>query len=190
MFAPHSNRTRAPEDQATRIEDLRLQAEYWLDEGRPPMAPDRQCLHWPLEFPEVFVDRDRPGFDAVVGNPPFQGGKRISGPYGTTYREHLVKAIADGRTGNADLVTYFFLRGAQLVRAGREHRSSPRTPSPRGHPRGWPRLADGQRVVHPPSRKESTMARRRHARGRTGRGSTKAWAWNRDSGRQASKDHH
>jgi hypothetical protein len=105
-----------PEDQAARIEDLRLQAEYWLDESRPPTAPDRQCLHWPLEFPEIFVDRARPGFDAVVGNPPFQGGKRISGPYGTAYREHLVKAIADGRTGNADLVTYFFLRAAQLVR--------------------------------------------------------------------------
>jgi hypothetical protein len=107
-----------PEDRAARTEDLRLQAEYWLDEGRPPTAPDRQCLHWPLEFPEVFLDRDRPGFDAVVGNPPFQGGKRISGPYGTTYREHLVGAIADGRTGNADLVTYFFLRGAQVVRHG------------------------------------------------------------------------
>ncbi len=105
-----------PDDQATRIEDLRLRAEYWLDEGRPPMAPDRQCLHWPLEFPEIFLDRERPGFDAVVGNPPFQGGKRISGPYGSTYREHLVKAIGDGRTGNADLVTYFFLRGAQIVR--------------------------------------------------------------------------
>jgi hypothetical protein len=108
----------AEEDQAPRIEDLRLKAEYWLDEGRPPMAPDRQCLHWVLEFPEIFVDRDRPGFDAVVGNPPFQGGKRISGPYGTTYREYLVKAMADGRTGNADLVTYFFLRGGQLVRQG------------------------------------------------------------------------
>lgn len=106
------------DDQAVRIEDLRLSAEYWLDEGRPPMAPDRKCLHWPFEFPEVFLDRDRPGFDAIVGNPPFQGGKRISGPYGNTYREHLVNAIADDRTGNADLATYFFLRGAQLTRSG------------------------------------------------------------------------
>jgi hypothetical protein len=107
-----------PDDRAARIEDLRLRAEYWLDEGRPSMAPDRQCLHWPLEFPEIFVDRDHPGFDAVIGNPPFQDGKRISGPYGTTYREHLVKTISDGRTGNADLVTYFFLRAAQVVRHG------------------------------------------------------------------------
>jgi hypothetical protein len=95
-----------------------MKAEYWLDEGRPPMAPDRCCLHWPLEFPEVFLDRDRPGFDALVGNPPFLGGKRISGPYGRTYREHLVRTVAGGRTGNADLVSYFFLRASQVVREG------------------------------------------------------------------------
>jgi hypothetical protein len=35
------------------------------------------CFHWPLEFPEVFLDADgRPradgGFDAVIGNPPWE----------------------------------------------------------------------------------------------------------------------
>ena len=28
-------------------------------------------FHWELEFPEVFVDVERPGFDAVLGNPPW-----------------------------------------------------------------------------------------------------------------------
>lgn len=28
-------------------------------------------LHWPLAFPRIF-DRERPGFDAVVGNPPWE----------------------------------------------------------------------------------------------------------------------
>lgn len=28
-------------------------------------------FHWELEFPEVFVETDRPGFDAVLGNPPW-----------------------------------------------------------------------------------------------------------------------
>ena len=28
-------------------------------------------FHWELEFPEVFVDAERPGFDAVLGNPPW-----------------------------------------------------------------------------------------------------------------------
>ena len=34
-------------------------------------------FHWELEFPEVFLDGDRKGFDAFVGNPPFGGGRRI-----------------------------------------------------------------------------------------------------------------
>jgi hypothetical protein len=28
-------------------------------------------FHWELEFPEVFLNGDRPGFDAVLGNPPW-----------------------------------------------------------------------------------------------------------------------
>src|SRR5262249_51618642 len=37
---------------------------------------DRRLFHWELEFPEVFFDRDgrrlaNPGFDAVIGNPPW-----------------------------------------------------------------------------------------------------------------------
>ncbi|MBI5899701.1 MAG: type I restriction endonuclease subunit M [Rhodocyclales bacterium] len=28
-------------------------------------------FHWELEFPEVFLDREHPGFDAVLGNPPW-----------------------------------------------------------------------------------------------------------------------
>jgi hypothetical protein len=107
-----------PEDQAARFEDLRLKAEYWLDEGRPRTAPDRQCLHWPLEFPEIFLDRDRPGFDAVVGNPPFQGGTKISGGLGASYYAYLGLTLAARKTGRADLVTFFFLRGGELVRKG------------------------------------------------------------------------
>ncbi len=34
----------------------------------------RATLNWPLEFPEVFV-RERPGFDSIVGNPPFLGNR-------------------------------------------------------------------------------------------------------------------
>ena len=43
----------------------------WLEEWRhaePPLAP----FHWEIEFPEVF-ERENPGFDAIVGNPPFCG---------------------------------------------------------------------------------------------------------------------
>ncbi len=81
-------------------------------------APDRATrhpFHWPLEYPEVFL-RDNGGFDAFVGNPPFLGGQRITGVAGTIYRDWLVKQVAEGRRGSADLVTYFFLRAYSLLR--------------------------------------------------------------------------
>ncbi|WP_218969590.1 hypothetical protein, partial [Streptomyces sp. JV178] len=59
-------------------------------------------MHWPLEFAEVFAERG--GFDAVVGNPPFLGAKKISLAMGQGYRELLVDYISGGRRGNADLV--------------------------------------------------------------------------------------
>lgn len=108
----------SPDDRSARIEDLRLRAEYWLDEGRPPMAPDRVCFHWPLEFPEVFIGRERPGFDAVVGNPPFLGGAKISGVLGGTYFSYLAKAMAHRKTNRADLVVFFFLRASRVSRRG------------------------------------------------------------------------
>ncbi|MBZ3929105.1 Eco57I restriction-modification methylase domain-containing protein [Xanthomonas citri] len=77
----------------------------------------RRPFHWPLEFPEVFA-RERGGFDAIVGNPPFLGGKRITGVTGTAFRDWLVAYIAEGRRGSADLVTYFFLRAWSLLREG------------------------------------------------------------------------
>ena len=46
-----------------------------LDESEA-IAARRRFFHWELEFPEVFFDRQRrrrnaPGFDAVIGNPPW-----------------------------------------------------------------------------------------------------------------------
>lgn len=70
-------------------------------------------LHWPLEFPEVIANG---GFQAFVGNPPFIGGKKISGALGSDYREQLVSYVAAGLKGNADLSAYFFLRVGKLLR--------------------------------------------------------------------------
>jgi hypothetical protein len=51
-----------------------------------------------------------------MGNPPFQGGKKITGVLGTDYRDYLLAYLANGKTGNADLCAYFFLRGTSLAR--------------------------------------------------------------------------
>ena len=84
------------------------------NEGDAPRRP----FHWLVEFPEVFTASDRRGFDALVGNPPFVGGQKITGLFGTDYRDHLVLYLADGRRGSADLCAYFFLRASQLLRPG------------------------------------------------------------------------
>jgi len=45
------------------------------------MAKEKRFFHWELEFPEVFFEKagpkEIPGFDAVVGNPPYQFGENI-----------------------------------------------------------------------------------------------------------------
>jgi hypothetical protein len=72
-------------------------------------------FHWPLEFPEVFTD-GRKGFDAILGNPPFQGGQKITGALGVPYREWLVNVLGRGKKGSADLVAYFYLKASDLLR--------------------------------------------------------------------------
>jgi hypothetical protein len=88
----------------------------WLRTDLPdviPMPWDRQCLHWPLAFPEVFLDQGRKGFDAIVANPPFLGDAFLNSTVGSGYREHLVKQIA-GMRGRSDLCGFFLLRFASL----------------------------------------------------------------------------
>ena len=53
----------------------RSTAERYLSESEA-IASARRFFHWELEFPEVFFDaggerRSAPGFDAVIGNPPW-----------------------------------------------------------------------------------------------------------------------
>ncbi|CAM5495441.1 hypothetical protein SAVIM40S_05429 [Streptomyces avidinii] len=83
-------------------------ARGWLATGKPAGAFGREAVHLPLVFPEVWDERG--GFDAVVGNPPFLGGKKLTGSLGISYREHLVENLGGGVRGNADLVAYFLLR--------------------------------------------------------------------------------
>ncbi|MBT2524558.1 hypothetical protein J7E91_03720 [Streptomyces sp. ISL-99] len=72
-------------------------------------------LHWPLEFPEVLGAGTEAGFDAVVGNPPFSGGQKLTGNLGTDYREYLVNRLGTGVRGSADLSAYFLLRNLRLA---------------------------------------------------------------------------
>ncbi|OZF45381.1 hypothetical protein CH291_17985 [Rhodococcus sp. 14-1411-2a] len=83
--------------------------------GRPHGACVRRPLQWPLEFPEVFADTTSPGFDAIVGNPPFLGGKKISGALGLDYAAFLQHWDGQGKRGNGDLAARFVLRASALL---------------------------------------------------------------------------
>ncbi|KJS60888.1 Eco57I restriction-modification methylase domain-containing protein [Streptomyces rubellomurinus] len=69
-------------------------------------------LHWILAVPDVM---ERGGFDAIIGNPPFLGGPKLTGAMGTNVRDWFVTILASGRRGTADGVAYFFLRAMQLL---------------------------------------------------------------------------
>jgi hypothetical protein len=70
-------------------------------------------LHWVLVAPDVMVEHG--GFDAIIGNPPFLGGKRLSGSMGPDVRGWLMNVVAAGARGSSDLVAYFFLRATSLL---------------------------------------------------------------------------
>jgi hypothetical protein len=88
---------------------LDLQA-LGLRSGDHPLTP----FHWQIEFPEVFV-RNNPGFDAIVGNPPFAGKNSIIAGNPKGYLSWL-QTLHEGAHGNADLVAHFFRRAFGLLR--------------------------------------------------------------------------
>lgn len=88
-------------------------------------ATAHQFFHWPLEFPDVFYDdsgsaRPRPGFDAVIGNPPWEMLRRdsTSGP-----RVPLVRFIRDSGLypscdrGHVNMYQPFLERALSLARS-------------------------------------------------------------------------
>lgn len=80
-----------------------------LTTGKKAVLP----FNWELEFPEVF-DRKNPGFDAIVGNPPFLGGKKISTVCSSEYLGWISEHYLESK-GSPDIVAYFFRRAFDLL---------------------------------------------------------------------------
>jgi hypothetical protein len=104
-----------------------------LDEARR-IAAERRFLHWTLEFPEVFFDRDgapldAPGFDAILGNPPWEmvrgdtgegdarGARRSAAAQLTRFvrRSGVYRACADGHLNQYQI---FVERSIRLLKQG------------------------------------------------------------------------
>ena len=115
-----------PKDRAARREQAWVEIQRWFSgakdgTGLKAMAQGLRCLehpvypfHWPLEFPEVYF-RENPGFDAVVGNPPFQAGRQIGAMNSKAYSDWLMGQHIE-TSGSADLVSHFFRRSFDLLR--------------------------------------------------------------------------
>ncbi|MHB8203095.1 MAG: Eco57I restriction-modification methylase domain-containing protein [Desulfomonilaceae bacterium] len=77
-------------------------------------AKDRRFFHWELEFPEVYYEKGqrkhRPGFDAVIGNPPYVGfhGAEDTKPY---MRQRYVTCV-----GKFDTYVPFWERALAVAR--------------------------------------------------------------------------
>lgn len=102
---------------AGELEGLRLPLEVFAERSierfRPPER--RPWLHWPLEFPEVFLDeRGEPrrdgGFDAVVGNPPYIRVQELGRDVAEWCRRRYEAA-----RGNFDAYVVFLERGLSVL---------------------------------------------------------------------------
>ena len=96
------------------VEVLRRRAVKALSANLPVGRALRRPFHWPLEFAEVF-SRNNAGFDAIVGNPPFLGGKRLSGAFGPSYQKYLVTYTTYDQPSSVDLVVHFFIKVHTLL---------------------------------------------------------------------------
>jgi hypothetical protein len=121
FFAADKDRTREAKrvELAERISDYLGKGDVKLrptDEvtalrgGQFPVTP----FHWEIEFPEVF-DRQKPGFDSIVGNPPFAGKNTLINGNRNGYLGWL-KELHEESHGNADLVAHFFRHAFNLLR--------------------------------------------------------------------------
>lgn len=86
--------------------------------SEPTDTAKRTSFHWPLEFPDVFSgEKGQGGFDVILGNPPFLGGRKMRGTFGEGYL-HWLLFLWPHASLNADLCVFFFLRAAMLLKDG------------------------------------------------------------------------
>jgi hypothetical protein len=71
----------------------------------------------------VTVETQWPTVDAIIGNPPFLGDKKMRAELGDEYTEALRKCYVDRVPGGADLVTYWFEKARAQIEAGKCQRA-------------------------------------------------------------------
>ncbi len=94
--------------------------EYWRGQQAPQgrgadaaraLGEEKHFFHWFLEFPEIM---ERGGFDCILGNPPYLGGRNIVLNHGFPFSAYNKWAFPTAK-GNCDLVVSFLLRAVEIV---------------------------------------------------------------------------
>lgn len=86
----------------------------WFDRAQD-MALERSFFNWELEFPEIFFEggsiKESPGFDVVIGNPPYFSMERV------TYLQPVFEILHhEIYAGKLDISNYFIKIGLDLVK--------------------------------------------------------------------------
>jgi hypothetical protein len=122
-----SERYQAALDLVTRPNRFRrLLQEKWFEDGIAfARQSDVSCFHWELEFPEAFFDeagrRRDAGFDAIIGNPPYdvlseaETGKDLSALRAIIEQE---PTYLPSRRGKNNLYKLFVCRALGLLAEG------------------------------------------------------------------------
>jgi len=94
--------------------DIARRTGHALSADLPVGKSARRPFHWPLEFPEVF-SRVTPGFDALIGNPPFLGNRLWRGALGEKFQWQCQMVLGKS-PGKVDLCVVFHRRAVDLLR--------------------------------------------------------------------------
>ena len=78
------------------------------------IAQEKSFFHWELEFPEIFFDagklQENPGWDVVIGNPPYVRQESLDSMF-----KNYTKQFFESYSGVADLYVYFIERSHKLL---------------------------------------------------------------------------
>ncbi len=81
------------------------------------VAAEKRFFHWELEFPDVFFDKygrklENPGFDAVIGNPPYVDSENMV--KSMPEERDFIATTFDAASGNWDLYVPFWELAAKI----------------------------------------------------------------------------
>jgi hypothetical protein len=109
------NAEKALQNDFSAIKTLEARVTKCLSISSLGSATSGKPFHWALEFPEVFHSSNS-GFDGIIGNPPFMGGRKIQSAFGFRYNAALKKMYTSS-DGAIDLSVYFIRRAFDILGA-------------------------------------------------------------------------